>query len=95
MTCAVVAASGFNEVTEFAHESSQSDRLVPDDEYQLVMLDSVGDGMVYAVATQTGPPCFTLSRKDHFIPGRCSSAVHGCASSARYTTINQSSVVDA
>jgi hypothetical protein len=56
-----------------------------------VMLDSVGDGMVYAVAIQTGPPCFTLIRKDLFIPGRCSLAVHGCAFSAGNTTINSQS----
>jgi hypothetical protein len=35
-TCAVVAASGYNEATEFGHLSSH---------YQLVMLVSVGDGV--------------------------------------------------
>jgi hypothetical protein len=44
-TCAVVAASGFNKkVTEFGRLSSQSVCLVPGDEYQLVILDSVGCG---------------------------------------------------
>jgi hypothetical protein len=43
-TCAFVAASGFNEVTEFGHLSSQPVGLVPDEEYQRVILDSVGDG---------------------------------------------------
>jgi hypothetical protein len=36
---------GYNEVTEFGHLSSQSVDLVSDDEYHLVMLDSVGDAM--------------------------------------------------
>jgi hypothetical protein len=44
-TCTVVAAFGYNEVTEFGHLSSQSVDLVSDDEFQLVMLDSVGDAM--------------------------------------------------
>jgi hypothetical protein len=65
-SCAVVAAFGCNEVTEFGHLSSQSVDLVSDDEYQLVMLDSVGDGS--AVATQTGPPCFSMIKTDQFIP---------------------------
>jgi hypothetical protein len=45
MTCAVVAAFGYSEVTDFGHLSSQSVDLVSDDEYQLVMIDSVGEGM--------------------------------------------------
>ncbi len=45
-TCAVVAASGFNEATEFGYLTSQSIDLVSDDEYQRVMrVDSVDDGM--------------------------------------------------
>jgi hypothetical protein len=44
-TCAAVAAFGYNEVTDFGHLSSQSVDLVSDDEYQLVMIDSVGEGM--------------------------------------------------
>jgi hypothetical protein len=40
-----------------------------------------------------GPPCFSVIKTDQFIPGRCSPAVHGCASSTRNN--NQSSVVDA
>jgi hypothetical protein len=43
-TGAVVAASGFNEVAEFGYLLSHSVGLVPGDEYQLVILDSVGDG---------------------------------------------------
>jgi hypothetical protein len=39
---------------------------------------------------ETGPPYFTVIKTDQFIPGRCSPAVHDCASSARNTTINQS-----
>ncbi len=35
----------FNEVAELGYLLSQSVCLVPDDEYQLVVLDSVGDGM--------------------------------------------------
>jgi hypothetical protein len=45
-TCAVVAASGFNEVTELGYLSSQSvgyDSF--GDEHQLAILDSGGDGM--------------------------------------------------
>jgi hypothetical protein len=42
-TCAFVAASGFSEVNEFGQLSSQPVGLVPDEEYQLVILDSVGD----------------------------------------------------
>jgi hypothetical protein len=45
MTSAVVAASGYNEVNEFGYLSSQSVDLVPDDEYQFVILDSIGDGV--------------------------------------------------
>jgi trypsin len=44
----VVAASGFNEVTESRFFLSESVGLVPGDEYQLVILDSVGDGMCCA-----------------------------------------------
>jgi hypothetical protein len=44
-TCAVVAASGFNEVSEFSYLSSQSISLVSGDEYQLVILYSVDDGV--------------------------------------------------
>jgi hypothetical protein len=44
----VVAASGFNEVTESSFFLSESVGLVPGDEYQLVILDSVGDGMCCA-----------------------------------------------
>jgi hypothetical protein len=44
-TCAVVAAFGYNKVTDFGRMSSQSVDLVSDDEYQLVMLDSVGEGL--------------------------------------------------
>jgi hypothetical protein len=44
-TCAIVAASGFNEVTELRYLSSQSVGMVPGDEHLLVILDSVGDGM--------------------------------------------------
>jgi hypothetical protein len=43
MTSAVVAASGYSEVNEFGYLSSQSVEVVPDDEYQLVMLD---DGLL-------------------------------------------------
>jgi hypothetical protein len=39
MTSTVVAASGYSEVNKFGYLSSQSVELVPDDEYQLVMLD--------------------------------------------------------
>ena len=39
MTSTVVTASGYNKVNEFGYLSSQSIELVPDDEYQLVMLD--------------------------------------------------------
>jgi hypothetical protein len=39
MSSTVVAASGYSEVNEFGYLSSQSVELVPDDEYQLVMLD--------------------------------------------------------
>jgi hypothetical protein len=42
MTSAVVAASGYSEVNEFGYLSSQSVEVVPDDEYQLVMLDDRG-----------------------------------------------------
>jgi hypothetical protein len=44
-TGAAVAASGFNEVTEFGSLLSQSVGMVPGDEYQLMILDSVGDGI--------------------------------------------------
>jgi trypsin len=44
-TGAIVAASGFDEVTESFLFFSESVGLVPGDEYQLVILDSVGDGM--------------------------------------------------
>jgi hypothetical protein len=44
-TGSVVAASGFNEVTELGYLLSQSVGLVPGDEHQLVILDAVGDGM--------------------------------------------------
>jgi hypothetical protein len=44
-TSTVVAASGYNEVIEFSYLSSQSVDLVPDDDYHLVVLDSVGDGV--------------------------------------------------
>jgi hypothetical protein len=44
-TGAVVAASGFDEVTASGFFLSESVGLVPGDEYQLVILDSVGDGM--------------------------------------------------
>jgi hypothetical protein len=44
-TGTVVAASGFNEVTELDFLLSQSIDLVPNDEYQLVILDSFGDGI--------------------------------------------------
>jgi hypothetical protein len=47
-TGAVVAASGFGEVTELGFFLSESVGLVPGDEYQLVILDSVGDGMCCA-----------------------------------------------
>jgi trypsin len=47
-TGAVVAASGFDEVTESGFFLSESVGLVPGDEYQLVILDSVGDGMCCA-----------------------------------------------
>jgi hypothetical protein len=43
-TCAVVAASGFKEATEFRYLSSQSIGFLPGDEYYLVILDSVSDG---------------------------------------------------
>jgi hypothetical protein len=43
-TGARVAASGFNEVTEYGYLSSHSVGLVPTDEYQLVILDSVAEG---------------------------------------------------
>jgi hypothetical protein len=43
-TCAVVAASGFKKVTDFGCLSLQSIGLVPGDEYQLVLPDSVGYG---------------------------------------------------
>jgi hypothetical protein len=57
MTGAVVATSGSD--TDFGHLSSQSVGLVPDGEYQLVILDSVagcmclgyGDGFVALYAT--------------------------------------------
>jgi trypsin len=44
-TGAVVASSGFNEVAESSFFLSESVGLVPGDEYQLVILDSIGDGM--------------------------------------------------
>jgi hypothetical protein len=44
-TGGVDTAFGFNEVTEFGYLLSQSFGLVPGDEHQLVILDSVGDGM--------------------------------------------------
>jgi trypsin len=44
-TGVVVAASGFGEVTGLGFLLSQSVGLVPNNEYQLVILDSVGDGM--------------------------------------------------
>jgi hypothetical protein len=45
-TGAVVAASGFDEVTASVFFFlSESVGFVPGDEYQLVILDSVGDGM--------------------------------------------------
>jgi hypothetical protein len=47
-TGAVVAASGFDEVTEWGFLLSQSVGLAPGGEYQLVILDSVGDGMCCA-----------------------------------------------
>ena len=47
-TGAVVAASGFDEVTESGFFLSESVGLVPGDEYQLVILDSMGDGMCCA-----------------------------------------------
>ena len=47
-TGAVVAASGFGEVTGLGFFLSESVGLVPGDEYQLVILDSVGDGMCCA-----------------------------------------------
>jgi hypothetical protein len=44
-TCGVVAASGLlNKVTDFGCLSLQSIGLVPGDDYQLVLLDSVGYG---------------------------------------------------
>lgn len=49
---AVVAASGFHEVTDFVLLLSKSIDLVPGDEYQLVNFDSVGE--VRAVDTVTG-----------------------------------------
>jgi hypothetical protein len=47
-TGAVVAASGFGEVTELGFFLSESIGLVPGDEYQLVILDSADDGMCCA-----------------------------------------------
>jgi trypsin len=47
-TGAVVAASGFGEVTELGFSLSDAVVLVPGDEYQLIILDSVGDGMCCA-----------------------------------------------
>jgi hypothetical protein len=47
-TGAVVAASGFDEVTESGFFLSESVGLVAGDEYQLVILDSSGDGMCCA-----------------------------------------------
>jgi trypsin len=47
-TNAVVAASDFYEVTESGFFLSESVDLVPGDEYQLVILDSAGDGMCCA-----------------------------------------------
>jgi hypothetical protein len=44
-TGAVEAASGFKRVTEFCYLLSQSVGLVPRDEYQLLILDSVGSGI--------------------------------------------------
>jgi hypothetical protein len=46
-TGAVEAASSFNEATEFCYVLSQSIDLVPGVEYQLVIPDSVGDGMCW------------------------------------------------
>jgi hypothetical protein len=47
-TGASVAASGFGDVTESGFFLSESVDLVPGDEYQLVILDSIGDGMCCA-----------------------------------------------
>lgn len=47
-TGAVVAESGFDEVSEMGFFLSEAVGLVPSDEYQLVILDSVGDGMCCA-----------------------------------------------
>jgi trypsin len=47
-TGAVAAASGFGEVTELGFSLSDAVVLVPGDEYQLIILDSVGDGMCCA-----------------------------------------------
>jgi hypothetical protein len=44
-TCAGVATSGFNEVTDFGILPLQPVGLVPGDDYQLVIHDSVDDGM--------------------------------------------------
>jgi hypothetical protein len=43
-TGAVVAASSYDEVTEFAYLWSQPVAWIPGDEYQLAILDSVSDG---------------------------------------------------
>ena len=66
--------SGLNDVTEFRYLSSQSVGLAPSDEHQLVIHDSVGDGMCCGYGVDISAV--------KIISGRCSPAVHGCASSA-------------
>jgi hypothetical protein len=45
--CYCCRVQRFNEVAELGYLLSQSVGLVPGDEYQLVILASVGDGMCY------------------------------------------------
>jgi hypothetical protein len=52
MTSTVVAASGYSEVNEFGYLSSQSVELVPDDEYQLVMLDDGAAAFLHSRTVQ-------------------------------------------
>jgi hypothetical protein len=50
-TCAVVAIPGFDAVTEMGYLLSQSVGLGPGDEYELVILDSVGEAIATLHAT--------------------------------------------
>jgi hypothetical protein len=81
----------FTEVTEFGHLASQSVEWVPYDEYQLVVFDSVIDGMCCGYGDRSA---LLYCNQDGSVHSRTVQSRLFCQKNNNQS-INQSSVVDA